>query len=109
MRLTPFFESSRMTTYTLKMNCHLGRKGSQIEVDDNTARQLAVNGVIDFGQAVSVTRQVSSIAGDVQTVTEVIEPKVEKVSGPEITKVTGPEETKRRGRPRKDDASNTAD
>jgi hypothetical protein len=90
-----------MTTYTLKMNCHLGRKGTQIEADDNMARQLAVNGVIDFDRAVTVTRQVSSLAGDVQTVTEVIEPKVEKVTGPEITKVTGPDETKRRGRPRK--------
>ncbi len=98
-----------MTSYTLKMNCHLGRKGTQIEADDNMARQLAVNGVIDFGRAVTVTRQVSSLAGDVQTVTEVIEPKVEKVNGPEITKVTGPDETKRRGRPRKTDASTTAD
>jgi len=91
------------------MNCHLGRKGSQIEADDNMARQLAVNGVIDFDLPVTVTRQVSSLAGDVQTVTEVIEPKVEKVNGPEITKVTGPDETKRRGRPRKTDASTTAD
>lgn len=98
-----------MTVYTLKMNCHLGRKGSQIEADDNMARQLAVNGIIDFGQAVSVTRAVSSMTGEVQMLTEVIEPKVEKVSGPEITKVTGPQETKRRGRPRKEDASNTAD
>jgi len=98
-----------MTSYTLKMNCHLGRKGTQIEADDNMARQLAVNGVIDFDRAVTVTRQVSSLAGDVQTVTEVIEPKVEKVNGPEITKVTGPDETKRRGRPRKTDASTTAD
>jgi len=98
-----------MTSYTLKMNCHLGRKGTQIEADDNMARQLAVNGVIDFDRAVTVTRQVSSLAGDVQTVTEVIESKVEKVNGPEITKVTGPDETKRRGRPRKTDASTTAD
>ncbi len=98
-----------MTSYTLKMNCHLGRKGTQIEADDNMARQLAVNGVIDFDRTVTVTRQVSSLAGDVQTVTEVIEPKVEKVNGPEITKVTGPDETKRRGRPRKTDASTTAD
>lgn len=98
-----------MASYTLKMNCHLGRKGTQIEADDNMARQLAVNGVIDFDRTVTVTRQVSSLAGDVQTVTEVIEPKVEKVNGPEITKVTGPDETKRRGRPRKTDASTTAD
>ena len=98
-----------MTTYTLKMNCHLGRKGSSVDVDDNTARQLAVNGVIAYGQPVAVTYEVSDMAGNINTVTSVIEPKVEKVNGPEITKVTGPEETKRRGRPRKTDASNTAD
>lgn len=98
-----------MTTYTLLMNCHLGRKGSVIEVEDNEARQLAVNCVIDYPQAVSVKKMISSIAGNAQEVTEVIEPKVQKVNGPEITKIDGPEETKRRGRPRKADASNTAD
>jgi hypothetical protein len=98
-----------MKAYTLLMNCHLGRKGSVIEVEDNEARQLAVNRVIDFPVAVSVTKVISSIAGDNQSVTEVIEPKVQKVNGPEITKIDGPEETKRRGRPRKADASNTAD
>ena len=105
----PFFESFSMTTYTLLMNCHLGRKGSQIDVQDNEARQLAVNRVIDYPMPVSVKKVVSSIAGDAQEVTEVIEPKVQKVNGPEIVKVDGPEETKRRGRPRKADASNTAD
>ena len=98
-----------MTIYKLNMNCHLGLEGQMIDIDDNDARQLAVHNVIDYEKPVTVTRIVSSIAGDAQTVTEVIESKVEKVTGPEITKIDGPDETKRRGRPRKADASNAAD
>ena len=98
-----------MPVYKLNMNCHLGLEGQMIDVDDNDARQLAVHGVVDYPAPVTVSKVVASISGETQVTTEVIEPKVEKVSGPEITKVTGPDETKRRGRPRKDDASNTAD
>lgn len=77
-----------MNSYTLLMNCHLGRKGAVIEADENLARQLAVNNVITYpAQAPTVT----------------------KVSGPEVTKVTAPE-IKKRGRPAKvKDASNTTD
>lgn len=77
-----------MTRYTLLMNCHLGRKGTVIEADDNLARQLAVNNVIIYpAQA----------------------PKSTKDNGPDITKVIKPE-VKKRGRPAKvQDASNTPD
>lgn len=52
--------------------------------DGNEARQLAVHGVI------------------------ALEPVVQKVNGPEITKVVEPE-VKKRGRPRKQNASDTND
>lgn len=77
-----------MTRYTLLMNCHLGRKGTVIEVDDNSARQLAINNVIQY---------------PAQT------PTATKVNAPEITKVNAPE-VKKRGRPAKaKDASDTTD
>jgi hypothetical protein len=67
--------------YQLLMNCHLGRKGQMIDVDENMARQLAVNRVIEYPA---------------------------KQRGPEITKIQAPTEIKRRGRPPKN-ASNAAD
>jgi hypothetical protein len=71
--------------YQLLKNSTYGAKGQFIELlDGNEARQLAVHGVIG------------------------LEPVVQKVNGPEITKVVEPE-VKKRGRPRKQNASDTND
>jgi hypothetical protein len=71
--------------YQLLKNSTYGAKGQFIELlDGNEARQLAVHGVIGM------------------------EPVVQKVNGPEITKVVEPE-VKKRGRPRKQNASDTND
>jgi hypothetical protein len=77
----PFFAMK----YQLLKNSTYGAKGQFIELlDGNEARQLAVHGVIS------------------------LEPVVQKVNGPEITKVVEPE-VKKRGRPRKENASDTTD
>jgi hypothetical protein len=71
--------------YKLLINSTYGRKGEFVDLDGNEARQLAYHGVISMD-----------------------EPVVQKVAGPEITKVTEPE-VKKRGRPRKQDASDSRD
>jgi hypothetical protein len=71
--------------YQLLKNSTYGAKGQFVDLQDgNEARQLAVHGVIG------------------------LEPVVQKVNGPEITKVVEPE-VKKRGRPRKQNASDTND
>ena len=71
--------------YRLLKNSTYGAKGQFVDLlDGNEARQLAFHGVID------------------------LEPVVQKVNGPEITKVVEPE-VKKRGRPRKQNASDTND
>jgi hypothetical protein len=72
--------------YKLQKNSTYGRKGGFVDLDGNEARQLAFHGVISMDEPVVL----------------------EKVSGPEITKVTEPE-VKKRGRPRKQNASDTND
>lgn len=72
--------------YKLLKNSTYGRKGGFVDLDGNEARQLAFNGVIALNEPVVL----------------------EKVSGPEITKVTEPE-VKKRGRPRKQNASDSND
>ena len=70
----------RMKQYTLLINSTTGREGQVVEIEDELARQLAVNGIVDLAEP---DRTVKTI-------------------GPEVVKVTGPTETKRRGRPPND-------
>lgn len=83
--------------YRLLKNSTQGRKGSIVDVDLNTARLLAQNGVVDIQNPITGPAWAPAIP---------VEPGhigiMQKVTQPEITK-------KRRGRPRKADASHTAD
>ena len=54
--------------YTLLKNSTRGPKGSRVDVDENTARQLAVNGIVDIGEPVSKTAVVSDMLGNVAVV-----------------------------------------
>lgn len=73
--------------YTLKINSIRGLAGSVVELDAETARQLAVNGIVDLQEPQEA-------------------PKHAVKRGPDVVKVQAPEIVKRRpGRPRKADAS----
>lgn len=77
--------------YTLKINSTRGPEGSVVELDAETARQLAVNGIVDLSEPQEA-------------------PKRTVERGPDLAKVQAPEITKRRlGRPRKADASHPAE
>ena len=54
--------------YTLLKNSTRGPKGSRVDVDEITARQLAVNGIVDIGEPVRKTAVVSDMLGNVATV-----------------------------------------
>lgn len=68
-----------MKQYTLLINSITGREGQVVALDDELARQLSVNGIVDLAEP----------------------DRTAKTIGPEVVKVTGPTETKR-GRPRND-------
>lgn len=54
--------------YTLLKNSTRGPKGSRVDVDENTSRQLAVNGIVDIGEPVRKMAVVSDMLGNVRTV-----------------------------------------
>lgn len=83
--------------YTLLKNSIRGPKGQVIELDLQTARQLALNGIVALDAPVTEKRVSYDMTGDAH---------VQAIShGPDVVKVEEPQVLKRKpGRPRKTDA-----